>query len=104
MSRTKPQDNFLSRWILLLIDGLSSFVFSASAAKNILSMDDVQLSLAQREVMMMFMDGEIKDLMPTAVISDNYNAISFQGRQVQMLWRAEMRDYFGRNQVKLLFN
>jgi len=104
MSRTKPQDNFLSRWILLLIDGLSSFVFSASAAKNILSMDDVQLSLAQREVMMMFMDGEIKDLMPTAVISDNYNAISFQGRQVQMLWRAEMRDYFGRDQVKLLFN
>jgi spermidine synthase len=89
--------------------GLTSLVFTASGHPIQLSADSTQLanqqlSDEQRVVIDAFIAGELGDLGGTAILSDDYNPISYQRRQVQMQWRREMRDYLGDDQATLLFN
>ena len=86
------------------LEGLSSFVYFASSEDIIIVADNAQLSPNQLGNVKSFIDGEKKDLSNAVVLSDDYNPVSYQRRQVQVQWRKEMRDFLGTDQATLLFN
>ena len=84
--------------------GLSSLVFTASSQPINLSTKNPQLSHEQLSTVKQFINGELGDLGGKVVLSDNFNPISYQRREIQIQWRREMRDYLGDDQALLLFN
>ena len=84
--------------------GLTSLVFIASSKPINLSLLNPQLSQNQIATANQFLKREIGDLGGTILLSDDFNPLSYQRRQVQIQWRNEMRDYLGNDQQLLLYN
>jgi spermidine synthase len=84
--------------------GLTSLVFIAAAHPIELSTISQPLSDKKRVFADRFILNEQSDLGGETILSDDYNPVSYQRRQVQMQWRREIKDFLGSDQSALLFN
>lgn len=85
-------------------DGLTSLVFIAADHPIELSVSSQTLSEKKRVFASRFISNELADLGGETILTDDYNPVSYQRRQVQMQWRSEIRDFLGDEQSALLFN
>ena len=76
-------------------NGLASIVLLASSMPILLNHDRASLSASQLEDVKLFVAGEVTDLQSDILLTDDYNPISHQRGQVQLLWREVMIDYLG---------
>jgi spermidine synthase len=74
---------------------LTSIVFIASRSPIQLSRTDTSLSHSQLAAANRFIAGELPDLHSGVLLTDDYNPLSFQRRNIQLLWREAMIDYLG---------
>jgi predicted membrane-bound spermidine synthase len=74
---------------------LTSIVFAASRSPIQLSIADTTLSQSQHADAKRFIAGEVPDLHSDVLLTDDYNPLSFQRRNIQLLWREAMIDYLG---------
>jgi spermidine synthase len=85
-------------------EGLTSLVFIAADHAIELSAGSQLLSDRKRVFAERFILNELTDLGSETILSDDYNPVSYQRRQVQMQWRREIRDFLGSDQSLLLYN
>ncbi|MCF7821711.1 MAG: fused MFS/spermidine synthase [Mariprofundaceae bacterium] len=81
---------------------LASFVFVASRAPIHLSTKNSSFDTAQLADVKHFIAGELPDLHSNILLTDDFNPISYQRRDVQLLWRKEMTGYLGRENLEWL--
>lgn len=74
---------------------LASIVFVASALPIQLTTTGASLADAQLADAKRFITGELADLDSDVLLTDDYNPVAYQRRQVQLLWRDAMIDYLG---------
>jgi spermidine synthase len=83
---------------------LTSIVFIAATNKSSLVPNRKVVGFRQITDSYAFIDGEIHDLPPGTVISDNFNPLGYYRSGIRPLWTASMQRYFGtRNMTWLLF-
>jgi len=84
---------------------LASFVFVASLSPIHLSQESSSLNVLQATHVQQFIAGEIKQLNNSngVLLTDNFNPIDQQRRQVELIWRRHMWDYLGKDQLGQLF-
>ncbi len=74
---------------------LASIIFVASRLPLQLSTTDHLPGKLQRADVKSLLAGELPDLASDVLLTDDYNPIDYQRRQVQLLWRDAMIDYLG---------
>ena len=74
---------------------LTSIVFLASYSPIQLSFTGINLGNSQLADAYLFMAGELPDLKSVVLLTDDYNPLSFQRRNIQLLWREAMIEYLG---------
>lgn len=82
---------------------LSSIVFVAATSPIHLSSDSPLLDTSHTEHAQQFLAGELGKLSDGILLTDDFNPISQQRQQVQLLWRKKMRDFLGEKQLQWLF-
>ena len=81
---------------------LTSIVFLASMQPIILSTEHTSLTGARLADAKRFIAGELPELGSDTLLTDDYNPISQQRKQVQLLWRKAMIDYLGNGSLDWL--
>ena len=87
-----------------MAEGLTSLVFIAADHAIELSASSRFLSDKKRVFAERFILNELADLGGETILTDDYNPVSYQRRQVQMQWRREIRNFLGSDQSQLLYN
>lgn len=79
--------------------GLTSIVLLASGSPVLLDINSTMLPASQLEDVKRFVAGEMTDLHSDILLTDDYNPIGYQRRQVQLMWREVMIDYLGEDRL-----
>jgi spermidine synthase len=83
-------------------DELTSIVFLASRLAVHLSTSNTSLADSQLDDASQFIAGEMPDLDSDVLLTDDFNPIGYQRKQVQLLWREAMIDYLGEENLDWL--
>ena len=79
--------------------GMDSVVLLASRNLIDFSIYADKLSKTQLTSVNQFVSGELDNIHSTVVLSDDFNPVSHQRKQVQILWRKTMREYLGEEEL-----
>jgi spermidine synthase len=74
---------------------LTSIVLLASSSPIQLAVTDTALDNTQLADVNQFISGELPDLNSEILLTDDYNPLSYQRREIQLLWREAMIEYLG---------
>ena len=81
---------------------LTSIVFLASTLPVNLTGSDVPLDKSQLADANRFISGEMPELDSDILLTDDFNPVGYQRKQVQLLWREAMIDYLGKENLEWL--
>lgn len=81
---------------------LTSIVFLASMLPVNFSGSDISLDNSQLADTNRFISGEMPELGSDILLTDDFNPVSYQRKQIQLLWREAMIDYLGEENLEWL--